>query len=98
MSSAVKEVNDKMYKYFSNHTLPINVYKNGKKVQMTYKDICYNLGIDPDTHFVEITTRGTISFTAGKSQEITYLYKNAIYSKFIPSKKLAYICKNMYGM
>lgn len=39
----------------------------------SYDEVCNNLGFNPDVHFVEITNRGTITFTCGKPNEIQAL-------------------------
>lgn len=61
---------------------------NGTTQEMTYVDVCRELGFIADVHFVEITTRGTISFTLGKPDEIRSL-RNAVREHgFVPSHAL----------
>lgn len=55
---------------------------------MTYDDVCHELGFIPDVHFVEITTRGTITFTCGKPHEIKALYNSVYEHGFCPAKSL----------
>lgn len=66
----------------------MKVLKNGEKVDMSYGDICKELGFCADVHFVKITTRGTITFTAGKPNEIQALYRAATSMSYKPAKKL----------
>jgi len=55
----------------------MKIIKNNQTIEMTYEDICHDLGIIPSIHFVEITNRGTISFTVGKPEEIRHLINTA---------------------
>ena len=64
------------------------VIKSGEKIEMEYDAVCHELGIRPDVRFVEITTRGTIMYTAGKREEIRFLLKAAEKAGFKPSQKL----------
>ena len=41
---------------------------------MTYEDVCHDLGFLPEVSFVRITKAGTISYTCGKPDEIRALY------------------------
>lgn len=51
----------------------MKVIKNGKKIETSYSEVCHDLDFNPDVHFVKITNHGTITFTAGKSEEIKSL-------------------------
>lgn len=63
--------------------------KNGQKIDMTYDDVCEALGgYIPGVHFVRVTTRGTISFTVGKPEEVRALLCNTIENGFVPARKL----------
>ncbi len=64
------------------------VIRNGAKQSMGYDDICRELGILPGINFVKVTTRGTISYTAGKQNEIRYLRGACEKAGFVPSKAL----------
>lgn len=66
----------------------MKVIKNGNKVEMEYGDICKELGFVPEFHFVEITNRGTITFTIGKPDEIKELYKAVVDNGYKASAKL----------
>lgn len=65
-----------------------------KASKKDYDAICHELGFNPNSHFVEITTRGTISFTSGKPQEIRALYKAVLDHGYKPSKNLEIAVKN----
>lgn len=43
--------------------------------EMTYEDVCKDLGFLPGVSFVHITKTGTISYTCGKPEEIRALYR-----------------------
>lgn len=51
----------------------MKVIKDGKPVEMTYEALCKDLGFCSDVHFVKVTTRRTITWTAGKADEIMAL-------------------------
>lgn len=40
----------------------LNVIQNGEKKQMSYEEICKELGFIAACKFVKVTTRGTITF------------------------------------
>lgn len=46
---------------------------NGTVREESYEEVCENLGFIAEVHFVKITTRGTITFTCGKPEEIRAL-------------------------
>lgn len=48
---------------------------NGTVQIESYENVCHNLGFDPNTHFVKVTNRGTITYTCGKPNEIRELKK-----------------------
>lgn len=56
--------------------------------EMTYEDVCKELGFYPDVGFVEITKSGTITFTLGKPHEIRALYRSVIENGFIPANRM----------
>lgn len=66
----------------------MNVIQNGEKKQMSYEEICKELGFSAPSHFVRITNWGTISFSVGKPDEIRALYKSVEEQKFKPSAAL----------
>lgn len=66
----------------------MNVIKNGEKKQMSYEEICKELGFSASSSFVKITNRGTISFSVGKPDEIRALYKSVDEYGFKPSASL----------
>ena len=66
----------------------IMVYGDGKK-SMTYEEVCDELGFYSSIHFIKITTRGTITFTLGKPDEIKALYEAVENSKFKMAQSLA---------
>ena len=66
----------------------MNVIQNGEKKQMSYEEICKELGFSAPTHFVRVTNRGTISFSVGKPDEIRALYKSVEKYGFKPSVSL----------
>ena len=72
----------------------MNVIHNNKHVSMEYIDICMNLGFIPETRFVKVTNRGTITFTVGKPYEIKALYKSVIDHGYKPSGKFVKYVKN----
>ena len=73
----------------------MKVIKNGNKVEMEYSDICKELGFVPESHFVEVTNRGTITFTVGKPDEIKDLYKAVADNGYKVSAKLAETRRNL---
>ena len=40
----------------------MQVVKNGEKIEMTYDEVCYDLGFCPAVGFVDITPRGAVTF------------------------------------
>ena len=64
--------------------------ENGTKVEMDYDDVCRDLEFDPDVRFIKITTAGTISFWAGKPNEIIRLWNAVVEKGYIPSSALKY--------
>lgn len=71
------------------------LYK-GKKIEMTYIDICNKLCLIPECKFVKITTSGTISFTLGKPYEIKALLYACRQCGFTPSRVLIDTVENYY--
>ena len=74
-------------------TKKCKVIRNGEKIEMVYEDICNALGFIASSHFVEITTRGTITFTLGKPYEIRSLLAEVKDNGFKPSKSLVNAAK-----
>lgn len=66
----------------------LNVIQNGEKKQMSYEEICKELGFSAPSHFVRITNWGTISFSVGKPDEIRALCKSVEKYGFKPSVSL----------
>ena len=59
-----------------------------KATAKNYEAICHEIGFNPDVHFVKITTAGTISFTAGKREEVRALLKAVVDCGYKPAKAL----------
>lgn len=55
---------------------------------MTYDEVCHDLGFIPDVHFVRVTTRGTISFTCGKPDEVRALLSAVRRQGYVAEKNL----------
>jgi hypothetical protein len=53
-----------------------------------YEQVCHDLGMRPEIQFVEITNRGTITFTVGKPEEIRSLLDAVERAGYIPAKSL----------
>lgn len=70
----------------------MNVIKDNRLISMSYEDVCADLGYIPETKFVKVTNRGTITFTVGKPSEIKELYKAAVDKKYKPTKKFERMC------
>lgn len=51
----------------------MKVIKNGNKVEMSYEEVCAELGFIASVHFVKVTSAGTIGYTVGKPYEINAL-------------------------
>lgn len=66
----------------------MNVIKNGEKKQMSYEEICKELGFIAACKFVKVTTRGTISFSVGKPDEIRALLNAVVKNGFKPAASL----------
>lgn len=66
----------------------MNVIQNGEKKQMSYEEICKELGFIAACEFVKITNRGTITFTLGKPDEVRALYKSVLDCGFKPAASL----------
>ena len=64
----------------------MKVWKDEKKVEMTYEEICHDLGFISEVHFVRITKAGTITFTLGKPSEIRSLIASCREYGYKPSK------------
>lgn len=70
----------------------MNVIKNGEKKQMSYEEICKELGFIASSNFVKVTTRGTITFRLGKPYEIRALLNAVEECGFKPA---AYLVKTI---
>ena len=66
----------------------MKVWKDKEKVEMTYEEICHDLGFISEVHFVRITTAGTISFTLGRPNEIRSLVAACRERGYKPAKRL----------
>jgi hypothetical protein len=66
----------------------MKVIKNGEKVEMTYDEVCKDLGYLPETKFIKVTPQGRISFTLGKPNEIKGLYHSINEKGYLMSDKL----------
>lgn len=71
------------------------VIRNGEKSQIIYDVLCHKLGFNPSARFVKITSRGTISFTVGKPDEIKALYNAVISAGYKPAKRLEECVKTL---
>lgn len=58
------------------------------KHQIKTAEIAKRLGVDPDVKFVKLTSRGTVSFTVGKPNEILSLWRAVRSAGLQPSRKL----------
>lgn len=67
----------------------MTVIKNGNKIEMSYEEVCAELGFIASVHFVKITSAGTISYTVGKPNEISALRAAVKASGYKASKSLA---------
>lgn len=61
------------------------------KMPMTYGEVCQELGFVSDVNFVEVTTRGTITYSLGKPGEIRALRKACREKGFRMAKSLEHI-------
>jgi hypothetical protein len=61
---------------------------DGSVVTMSYDNLCHDLGIIPSIRFVAVTSRQTISYTAGKPNEIRYLARMCKEKGYVPAKAL----------
>ena len=57
-------------------------------MKANYEQICQRLGADPTIHFVRLTTRGTITATAGKPDEFRWLLRRCREVGLKPAKSL----------
>lgn len=48
-------------------------YSDWHKVEMSYEDLCKDLGFIPEAHFVDVTKSGTIYGTFGKPEDFLAL-------------------------
>lgn len=71
-------------------TKKYKVIRNGEKIEMSYEDVCHELEFIADVQFVKITTRGTITFTAGKPDWVRSLLAAVKAKGFKPAKSLIY--------
>lgn len=67
----------------------MQVVKNGEKIEMTYDEVCYDLGFCPAVQFVDITPRGAVTFTTGRPEEIRALYQAVKDKGYKPAQKFA---------
>ena len=58
------------------------------KHEIKTAEVAKQLGYNPDVHFVELTTRGTVTFTCGKPEEIQGLLRATLAAGMKPSKNL----------
>jgi len=65
------------------------VIKDGKKMKMTYEEVCHDLGFIAKCEFVKITTRGTITFTAGTPNDVQSLYQKVNICGYKAAKSLS---------
>jgi len=65
-------------------------FVDGSTREMSYENVCRNLGFDPKVHFVDITHTGQITYTIGRPDELRSLLKACRRLGYIPSKSLEY--------
>lgn len=65
----------------------MRVIKNGQPTQMTYEEVCKDLGFIAGVKFVEVSTRGSITFTCGRPSEIRALYSAVLSNGYKPTRK-----------
>lgn len=65
----------------------MKVIKNGQPMDMSYEEICHDLGFIPAVQFVDVTAHGTITFTCGKREEIAELYGAVMDKGYKPTSK-----------
>lgn len=53
----------------------MKVCKNGETVEMTYEEICDDLGFADYIRFVKVNGCGSVSFTCGHREEVAALVK-----------------------
>lgn len=70
----------------------MKVLVNGSKVEMTYEEVCRKLGYRSDVGFVEVTNRGTITFTLAKPDEVTPLLHAVVRAGMRPALSLLKCC------
>lgn len=68
----------------------VNVKRtDGSVATMSYDDLCHDLGIIPSIKFVAVANRQTVSFTAGKPDEIGYLKRMCRKKGYVMAKALS---------
>ena len=70
---------------------------DGGKVLMTYGEVCGLLGYNPDSNFVEVTTAGTITFTAGKPHEVIRLARAVTSAGLVQANRLRQTLRSEFG-
>nr|DAH87588.1 MAG TPA: amylase [Caudoviricetes sp.] len=71
------------------------VFVNSEEKEMSYEDVCKELGFIPEIGFVDITDTGAITFTVGKSEEIKELYSACQSRGFKISKRLTDVRRSL---
>lgn len=66
----------------------MKVMQNGIMIDKSYEEVCHELGFIPKARFVEVTNRGTITFTCGKPQELRELLWAVKCKGYSPAKRL----------
>lgn len=64
------------------------VWRYRHKTDMTYDEVCHELGFIPECKFVKITTAGTITFTCGTPDEVWALFRAVKRCGFTTAKGL----------
>lgn len=70
---------------------------DGGKALMTYDEVCGLLGYNPDSHFVDVTTAGAISFTAGKPHEVLGLARAVTAAGLVQASRLRQTIRSEFG-
>lgn len=71
--------------------------QDGSKALMTYDEVCAQLGYQPEAHFVEITTAGTITFTLGRPNEVLELARAVTAAGLVQAASLRQTVRREFG-
>lgn len=71
--------------------------QDGRKVIMTYDEVCHLLGYNPDSNFVEVTPAGTITFTLGRPDEVLRLARAVTAAGLVQAGNLRQTVRREFG-